>query len=381
MLNFTGNPSSKFQAFLGAVTTTRMPFYLRHDKILVTNSIDAGCLGYLGILTSCSPKKSLFLPNMIGDIPEEHLGQLCDGDIASLESSGKISIYWEISSHQNALFLTEACNCICKMCPQPPQKHDNIHSKNALRVLDLLKGKLVKEICLTGGEPTLDEDSFINIIRRCTIEHPESNISILTNAKKFSEIKFTCGVAKVSTAKITFCVSLHSDIDTVHDDIVGVSGSYNQTQLGIYNLARFGLSVEIRHVISKMNYSRLPEFADHMYRYFPFCCHYAFMALETCGLAEKNFESIYANPSEYIKELRQAILFLKRRDLNPSIYNIPLCLCHQDIHSFTRKSISSWKNGFLHSCVDCSKREDCCGFFTTSTREISNTIMPFIELT
>lgn len=379
MLNFTGTPSSRFSAFLGAITTTRQPFYRRHNKVLVTKAIDAGCLGYLGVITSCTPKKSMFLPNMIGNIPEEDLGQLHNGDIVCLESTGRINVFWEIESHQNALFLTEACNCICKMCPQPPQRHDDLHYKNSLRVLDLLKRQHVSEICITGGEPTLNKSQFIEILKRCIVEHPESNISILTNAKNFSEQTFTRKVADISTRKVIFCVSLHSDIDTVHDDLVGFDGSYEKSQTGIYNLAKNGLSIEIRYVISKVNYSRLQEFSEHMYRYFPFCQHYAFMALEVCGLAEKNFDEIYIHPLDYEDELRRAVLLLSRRGLAPSVYNVPLCFCHPDIRSFARKSISSWKNDLLGKCASCTKRYDCCGFFTTPARDIPQNVFPFVD--
>ncbi len=379
MLNFIGTPSSRFPAFMGVVTTVRQPFYRRHDKVLVTDSIDAGCLGYLGVITSSVPKKSMFLPNMIGNVLNADLNRLNNGDVVRLEPTGEINVFWEIESHQNALFLTEACNCICKMCPQPPQKHDNLHYKNALRVLDLLHSRHIGEICLTGGEPTLNKKQFIDVLNRCIVEHPESNISVLTNAKTFSDIKFTYDVAGVSTANVIFCVSLHSDIDTIHDDLVGVTGSYDETQEGIYNLARHGLPIEIRHVISKANYSRLPEFSEHMYRYFPFCQHYAFMGLEVCGLAEKNFSDIYIDSHEYSEELRRAVLLLSRRGLHPSVYNVPLCSCHPEIHSFARRSISAWKNSFEESCAACSKSEDCCGFFATSTKKIAHTPNPFID--
>ena len=379
MLNFSGTPSSLFSSFIGVVTTTRQPFYCRHDKVLVTKTIDAGCLGYLGVITSCTPKKSIFLPNMIGGVPDQDLGQLTSGDVVCLEPTGRVNVFWEIASHQNALFLTEACNCICRMCPQPPQKHDDLHYKNSLRVLDLLKAQHIGEICLTGGEPTLNKKQFIYILERCIVEHPESNISILTNAKNFSDKKFTHSVSEISTQKVIFCVSLHSDIDTLHDDIVGIGGSYGKTQAGIYNLARYGLPIEIRHVISKINHSRLQEFSEHMYRYFPFCQHYAFMALEMCGLAEKNFDEIYIHPRDYEEELRRAVLLLSRRGLAPSVYNVPLCFCHPEIRSYARKSISSWKNDLLGKCASCTKRNDCCGFFTTPTRDIPQNVAPFVD--
>ena len=109
------------------------------------------------------------------------------------------------------------------------------------------------------------------------------------------------------------------------------------------------------------------------------CQHYAFMGLEVCGLAEKNFSDIYIDSHEYSEELRRAVLLLSRRGLHPSVYNVPLCSCHPEIHSFARRSISAWKNSFEESCAACSKSEDCCGFFATSTKKIAHTPNPFID--
>ena len=72
-----------------------------------------------------------------------------------------------------------------------------------------------------------------------------------------------------------FCVSLHSEVNTLHDYLVGVKGSFSDTQRGLYNLAEYGCRIEIRHVISRDNARYLHSFAEHMYNYFPFCSHYA----------------------------------------------------------------------------------------------------------
>jgi His-Xaa-Ser system radical SAM maturase HxsC len=262
------------------------------------------------------------------------------------------------------------------MCPQPPQKHDPALFVAAARTLDLLKGKHIRTICITGGEPTLLSENFLSILRRCHTEHPGACINILTNAKKLASEKFAREIASATTANDLFCVSLHSDIDSIHDEIVGMEGSYNETQEGIYNLARNRVGIEIRHVITKLNYERLHEFAGHMYRYFPFCSHYAFMSMEMYGLAGENIESVYIDPHEYKEQLRKAVLALHKRGLYVSIYNTPLCLCHEAVRSFSRASISSWKNIWVEACDSCSAKDICCGFFSTSAIPISRYINP-----
>lgn len=376
MRKITGQSSSFFTTIIGEVTTERVPFYARHDKVLVTDKIDRGCMGYLAILSPAPPQNNFFLPQIVGGICAEDIPMVKHGDIVSVSGNGEILVLWETDSQQNSLMLTEACNCLCRMCPQPPQKHDPALFQVALRTLQLLKGKRVEHICITGGEPTLFPDNFLAILSKCHADHPDANISVLTNAKKFSDETLTKAIASAVSSKDMFCVSLHSDIGSVHDEIVGRRNSYNETQEGIYNMAKNRIPVEIRHVITKLNYTRLPEFAEHMYRYFPFCSHYAFMSIEVHGLASENVESIYIDPGEYKELLRKAVLALNKRGLNVSIYNTPLCLCHEDVRSFSRRSISSWKNIWLDACSDCSVKEKCCGFFSTSAIKFSHCISP-----
>lgn len=372
MLRVAGQPSSHFATAIGEVTTHRLPFYERHDKVLLTDRIDMGCVGYLAILTTAPTENKLMLPHMVGDISNNDIALLKQGDIVSASGTGEVLVLWEKDSDQNSLMLTEACNCRCVMCPQPPQKHDPTLIATTNRILDLLKSKSVSNICITGGEPTIIADNFLKILHRCHAEHPAAQINILTNAKKFSDEAYVHEVANLPPGNDIFCVSLHSDIPELHDEIVGVQGSYDETQGGIYNLAKHRLPVEIRHVVTKQNYSRLPEFAEHMYRYFPFCTHYALMSMEICGTANENKDSVYIDPAEYKLELRKATLALHKRGLHVSVYNTPLCLCHEDIRIFSRQSISSWKNNFVDKCFTCRGRGECCGFFSTSSVQSSH---------
>ncbi len=373
MLTFQGKASSAFKTILGCVTKAAKPFYERAKYIYVTDTVDRHCLGYKACITSGN-KGNIFSPDTIFDVLNTE--KINEGDIVRMTNDGLITVLWEMQSQQNALFMTEACNCRCLMCPQPPKQHDTVHYETAKYILDLLKHKEIENICLTGGEPTLKKEAFLEILERCVIEHPRAAISILTNGKTFADKDFVKEIAKTATENVIFCVSLHADIDTLHDEIAGVYDSYRLTQLGIYNLASYGLNIEIRHVVSKLNYQRIYHFAEQMYNYFPFCVHYAFMGMEVCGEAEKNRDRIYIDYLHYMEELEKAVLFLNRRGLQVSVYNIPLCLCGNDVQEFARQSISGWKNIFLPVCERCTKKESCSGFFSTSSVKPGN-IIPF----
>lgn len=371
-----GKASRAFSPIIGEISLAGRPFYDRSKSIIVSNEITKKCLGYAGCITS-GKKGAFFYPDSIFDASET--SSLHEGDIVCLDNDGRATVLWEANSHQNALFLTESCNCRCLMCPQPPRKHDPRLFEQANRVLDLLRGKQIEHLCITGGEPTLLGNNFLKILARCVSEHPNAIIDILTNGKTFADLDFAQLTSSIINKNVKFCISLHSDIDTIHDKIVGKKDSYLKTQTGIYNLARCGCHIEIRHVITKLSWNRLQAFAEHMYNYFPFCSHYAFMGMEIHGDAEKNVHDIAIFPIAFKDNLKNAVILMHRRGLPVSVYNIPLCQCDKSIWPFARQSISSWKNFYPPKCDQCQKKSECAGFFSTSTFLPIDQIQPIME--
>jgi His-Xaa-Ser system radical SAM maturase HxsC len=264
------------------------------------------------------------------------------------------------------------------MCPQPPKSFDEKTFHLAQKILTLSPSGFKGEICLTGVEPTLCGNKMLDILAACKIRHPEACIIILTNGKRFRDFSFAKRFAQFGT-QTTVAVSLHADTDTLHDRIVGVSGSFHKTQQGIYNLAKLGQRIEIRIVVNKINHVRLLQIAKHIYRNYPFAAHVTFMALEVTGNAVGNFESIWVDPIEYSQHLEIALHELHRNGMYVSAYNHPLCLLPKQAWPYARKSISSWKEAYLPVCDLCRIRENCCGVFSTSNDRLSKNIHPIVD--
>lgn len=357
-----GIPNSKFGRIAGIATTKPVPAALRHKHIYVGEKAGFHSLGYAGCVFS-GVSKGLFQP---GAIAQADISIINDGDILILDDNGQFDFVWEAGSPHNSFFLTSKCNVSCLMCPQPPSENDNLAYDEAGKILKLLQGRDISDICITGGEPTLNKDRFIDFLAKCVTQHPEAYISILTNGRTLADMDFVERIAEIATPNVIFCVSLHGDNPRLHDTIVNKPGSFEKTETGIYNLARKGIKIEIRHVITKMNYGRLPQMARHLYNYMPFCNHYAFMAMELHGEAVKNAALIMANPAQYKMELAEAALLLERGCLPVSLYNIPLCMADERVRHLARQSISTWKNIYPQECGECSQKAECSGFFATS---------------
>jgi His-Xaa-Ser system radical SAM maturase HxsC len=215
------------------------------------------------------------------------------------------------------------------MCPQPPGRHDDQTYEVATELLKLLKPEQVEALCVTGGEPTALGGKFIDILTAIKRKFDRANVLVLTNGKNFSNFQFAQEFANIGLSNATLCVSLHSDIEELNDEIAGVKGSFHKTTQGLYNLARFRQRVEIRHVISKFNAPRLEQFAHFVYRNFPFAIHTAFMGMEMTGFAVTNYDRLWIDPYEYKHALSHAVRLLHRANLAVSVYNVPLCLLEQ----------------------------------------------------
>ena len=274
---------------------------------------------------------------------------------------------FEIDSNSNVLFVTDQCNNHCIMCCQPPKMRDDIDyyfKKNVALIKSAPKE--TKVVCITGGEPTLAGNKFIELVRLVREVLPDTEIQILSNGRAFTDHALVNQLKTVGSEKIFVGVPLHSDYAGDHDKIAGAKGAFNETILGLYNLADEGIPVELRIVINKINYQRLPQMAEYIFRNLYFVAWTAWMGMEDTGYATKNAKHIWIEPIDYIPQLCAAISYLEEWDMPSSIFNIPLCLLPQEYHQFAKQSISDWKTKYIEVCEECAIKDKCCGLFATS---------------
>lgn len=373
MRQFKGIAENIGTPILGLVT--RNPLSLsRVNSVLVTEEASLISRGFAGLITRDYSKKKSSLPQ--SKVSEKVSDKLEEGDCVLVGTDGTITVVWEKKAPMNQLLLTEMCDCHCLMCPQPPKAHDKILIETSKQILNLVKVKHDQTICLTGGEPTLLKEDFFDILELTKRKHTKSTVMLLTNGKSFAQFDFTRDFVSQRPPNFLTCVSLHSDVDEIHDQIVGIKNSFYKTVMGLQNLARFREKIEIRIVVNRINAGRLESIATFIQRNFPFIAHCTFMGMEITGFAHDNYDTVWIDPYEYRDELSRAVRVLSRADMNVSIYNLPLCVIKPKSRNFARQSISGWKNDYLPICETCSVKSKCCGIFTTSGLYQSPNILP-----
>lgn len=236
-----------------------------------------------------------------------------------------------------------------------------------MRLLSLIP-PTTRDLCITGGEPTLLGEGLLRIVSACKEMLPVTRLHMLTNGRLFYYRDAARQLAAVGHPNLTLGIPLYSDHAAMHDYVVQARGAFDQTMVGLHNLARFRQPVEIRVVIHKGTVERLPQLAEFIYRNCPFAAHVALMGLELMGYVKTNLKALWIDPLDYHPQLEAAVRFLSSAGMNVSIYNHQLCVLPRALWPFSRKSISDFKNVYLDECRECSVLERCGGLFKSGER-------------
>ena len=307
------------------------------------------------------------------------LSYVQDGDIVIVRPiTGDLRVIYRRASHHNSLMVTPVCNNLCVMCSQPPQRANSEvfrHVWDAIPLMDIDTPELV----LSGGEPTLLGRRLVQVIRRLKSFLPSTSVHVLTNGRQLKFLKFTQDIADVGHSDLMLGIPIYSDVPHEHDFVVQARGAFDETVRGILNAARCGLRVELRIVITKLNFEWLPRISRFISRNFPFVSNVAFMGLEPVGLAKGNLPDVWIDPADYGKQLEEAVQELKWHRIPVSVYNHHLCTVSPALWNDSRQSISDWKNIFISECEGCTVRHRCCGFFASDTEVHSRVIKSILS--
>lgn len=282
-------------------------------------------------------------------------------DIMIMEN-GQKHLLFRIENRELTFFLTSKCNHRCIMCPQKldidPVDNDLILQ----RVIDNLDYKMFDEICFTGGEPLLK----MNFIEQVIQKAPERIfISILTNGSIMPSEPI------LKSLRCKLCVPLYAPYDELHNKMTGSSSFYKVIE-NLIKISKYETLIELRFVMTKLNYSCLEEYVRFVWRNLPFVQDVAFMGMELTAEAHKNKDELWINPEEYVEPLQKAVSYLDCCGVMTWIYNLPFCLFDPPYRRFLVKSISPWKIKYIPKCESCNMKADCGGMFFSAVNEFTN---------
>ncbi len=372
-------PTALTSKLIAKITDNQdIPAPLRSNLIFLSKEMKPSELpnGFISYFTYSSEILNLSSLQNVYQLPEE-LHYLESDDIVSINPGIQtLRALYRRNSRHNSLLVTENCNNYCLMCSQPPRNVNDRHIVNEILTMIPLMSRETAEVGITGGEPTLLGDDLVTIFKSFKNNLPNTALHVLTNGRNFIDVDYVAKIASIEHHDLMFGIPLYSDVSNIHDYVVQADSAYNETIKGIMNLKSFGLRVEIRVVLHKQTYERLPKLAEFITRNLLFVDHVALMGLEMTGFTKANIKDLWIDPVEYQKQLEEAVLILARAGVRVSVYNHQLCLMAKSIWSFTKKSISDWKNEYMPECEGCEMRFECGGFFSSAKFKYSDSIAP-----
>jgi len=361
-------------------TNNRHPLPLRRNDIFLwrEGEIPSGFHGYAHFDVDARPPGIPDSAPVIG-LPDD-LSYLDDGDVIRIDPNrNALRVLYRRKSPHNSFLVTERCNHLCLMCSQPPKDIDDSWLIDELLETIPLMDLETREIGFTGGEPTLLGDDFLKVLLLAKNYLPRTAVHILTNGRRFEDEDFVRKYADIRHPDMMAGIPIYSDVSTVHDYVVQADGAFDGTIRGILNLKRYRQKVEIRVVIHKQTYERLPQLAEFIARNLTFVDHVALMGLEIIGFTRANLPDLWIDPWDYKDELYRAVTLLADHRMNVSIYNHQLCVIDHRLWPFAKKSISDWKNEYMPECTGCAVKDECGGFFSSARHRYSDHISPFRE--
>ena len=236
MKTIQGNPINIKHDIIGKVTYSSR-FLLNRRNMVYVCMHNALPKGFAAIVTNNSREQlvgvgSRHTPIVCG---VDGIDSLNNGDIVCINPDGSVTILFKKGRNDNALLITERCNCSCIMCPQPPASDETDKTDFNLKVIFLMN-RATLFLGLTGGEPTLLGDKFIEILQACKVRLPRAEINLLTNGIALTSMDFAEKVYAVKHPNLTIDIPLYADTDTEHNKIVKANSFYKIIK-SLYNLA------------------------------------------------------------------------------------------------------------------------------------------------
>lgn len=348
---------------------------VRNDIFFINSRTHAGYYQ----LRKDKVKGSKFLPELliVSESTDEPMGIthvvdptlykiIADGDIASVSSSGKLRVLLSRKANHNTVLITERCNNLCLFCSQPP-KEGNDDWLLGQAMLGLADFGFDGVIGVSGGEPLLYGQKFIDFLDFIAEYSPTTSLHVLTNGRAFCDFQFTKEIAaRSSKLSISFGIPLYSASAETHDLLVGAEGAFSETVKGIINAGNMGLNMEIRFIPTQKNFQDLSSVIEYCNRVFSNINQISVMNLEPMGWARKNWDELYISPINYAEHIQKSVRLSKFGSTPLVFFNYPLCHLEQSVWDYTVKSISDWKNHYPAECKGCRLIDSCGGYFSSA---------------
>lgn len=222
------------------------------------------------------------------------------------------------------IHLFRRCNQRCAFCSYPAGAGEEAAAslKDWLRELAAMPPGLVQ---ISGGEPLLAPAGDLRLLL-AAVKKLGRRAELQTNALAAAGMKAgeLAGLVRaLNAADGYFNVNFPADTAGLDYSITGTRGAFSKRFAGVGRLLAAGARVRLTHVISSLNYRRLPQFAAFAVKKLKGVSWAQFSYIKGIGRgADPRFLPRYADVRPF---LESALLVCERNGLRCEVDHIPPC--------------------------------------------------------
>lgn len=301
-----------------------------------------------------------------------------DYDVFELRTGGYAYKYYDNSSLDNAILVTNRCNSNCIMCPTAEVIRRGDEEYCASELIEIIRyiPDDAPHITITGGEPFLIKEDLFAVLNYLKEHLPNTDFLLLTNGRAFCSRKYVERLVESMPPNLILGIPIHGYDSVSHDSITQAMGSFQQTIQGLHHLRALHSNVELRIVISKLNLAFVPNIAQLIASEFPHVQSVKFIAMEMTGNAAKNEDIVWVDYPTAFAAAKPGIDLLIRTGIDVALYNFPLCAVERAYWNICEKSISDYKVRYAPECSTCGYQDACGGIFSGTIRLAKAGIRP-----
>lgn len=315
--------------------------------------------------------------------PETHERfSYCDNyDVFQIDERGNAYLYYNNETDDNAFMVTGKCNSNCVMCPAGDYLRKTGENADMEELLEIIRHipTDARHFTITGGEPFLVGDGLFPFFSALRDKFKHTDFLLLTNGRALSIPSYFNRFNESAPFNMLVGIPIHGPNAILHDSITRSPGGFNQTMQGIENLLNAGRRVEIRLVVSLLNYEYISDIIDLIIDRLPNVNCVKIMGMEMTGNAAINRESLWLSYNDAFKASKEGINKLINKKIDVALYNFPLCSVDKEYRMLCRKSITDYKIRFAESCDLCKVKDACGGMFAGTFMLAQNDVVPEVD--
>lgn len=276
-----------------------------------------------------------------------------------------VKLVIDVASNENTILITNKCNSNCIMCPISAAQRKNSGIENIDNLMNICCQipSDIPHITITGGEPFILGEDIFRLFQYFRDNLNDIEYLLLTNGRIFSNKDYFNTFIQTKPHYMTVGIPIHGFNESTHDCITRTRNSFKQTVNGLKRLLSADVKVELRVVVSKINYKYLDKIAQFICDELHNVYKVNFVGLEMLGNARINIKQVWISYRRSFEYMKGAIERLVVNGINVGIYNYPLCCVESSFWGICSKSISEYKIKYADKCSRCKVKDACGGMF------------------